>query len=65
MVLVVVVVVDDDDASGVVVGLSVPGNSDLSSTYRPISSIIGWTYVIAWTIRLVSVARCLSLILLF
>ena len=36
---------------GVVVGLSVPGNSDLSPGYRPISSMIGWTYVIAWTIR--------------
>ena len=37
--------------TGVVVGLSVPGNSDLSASYRPFSSIIGWTYVIAWTIR--------------
>lgn len=35
---------------GIIVGLSVPGNSDLSSTYRPFSSVIGWTYVIAWTI---------------
>ena len=36
---------------GVVVGLSVPGNEDLSAAYRPVSSVIGWTYVIAWTIR--------------
>jgi cystinosin len=30
--------------------LCVPGNSDLSSGYRRISSIIGWVYFFAWTL---------------
>jgi cystinosin len=35
---------------GIIVGVSVPGNSDLSEDYRPVSSIIGWTYFFSWTL---------------
>jgi cystinosin len=35
---------------GVFVGALVPGNSDLSPDYRPISSIIGWVYFFSWTV---------------
>jgi len=35
---------------GVLVGVIVPGDSDLSSEYRPVSSIIGWIYFFAWTL---------------
>jgi cystinosin len=35
---------------GFVVGLLVPASSDLSPNYRPISSVIGWTYFFAWAL---------------
>ena len=34
---------------GVVLGLCVPGNSDLSSSYRIISSLLGWIYFFCWS----------------
>lgn len=35
---------------GVVVGLALPGNPELSPSYRPISSVIGWIYFFNWCI---------------
>lgn len=34
---------------GVIVGVSVPGNGDLSASYRPLSSVVGWIYFFSWT----------------
>ena len=31
---------------GIVVGFALPGNPDLSSDYRTLSNIIGWSYFI-------------------
>jgi cystinosin len=35
---------------GIFVGALVPGNSDLSPKYRPVSSILGWSYFFCWSI---------------
>lgn len=35
---------------GVAVGLVVSGNPELSPRYRPVSSVIGWTYFFNWCI---------------
>mmetsp|Transcript_23144 Transcript_23144/g.33914 ORF Transcript_23144/g.33914 Transcript_23144/m.33914 type:complete len:398 (-) Transcript_23144:67-1260(-) len=35
---------------GVLVGLFVPGSSELSVGYRTVSSVIGWIYFFAWTL---------------
>jgi cystinosin len=35
---------------GLLVGLVIPGNNELSPNYRPISSILGWVYFFCWTI---------------
>ena len=35
---------------GILVGLILPGNPELSPAYRPISSVIGWVYFFNWCI---------------
>ena len=35
---------------GIVFGLIIPGSSDLSPDYRPISSVLGWVYFFSWTL---------------
>lgn len=35
---------------GLLAGVSIPGNNDLSSSYRIFSSILGWTYFFSWTL---------------
>ena len=35
---------------GVVVGLALPGNQELSPGYRPVSSVLGWVYFFNWCI---------------
>lgn len=35
---------------GVAVGLTYPGNEELSEKYRPVSSVLGWTYFFMWAI---------------
>jgi hypothetical protein len=36
---------------GCVLGLTVPGREDLAAPWSQISSICGWTYFMAWSIR--------------
>lgn len=35
---------------GVVTGMIIPGNDELPSSYRPVSSVMGWIYFYMWAI---------------